>query len=81
MILEANHNKTWYKGTKVADQVVTLDTRFLVALNEHRREKTLALTCFQQCGILTSAYSDKPVQPTFKLINSKCCSVSSLTIK
>ena len=55
MILEANHNKTWYKGTKVADQVVTLDTRFLVALYEHRREKTLALTCaFQQCGILTS---------------------------
>ena len=32
MILEANHNKTWYKGTKVADQVVSLDTRFLVAL-------------------------------------------------
>ena len=42
----------------------------------------LAATCvFQQCGILTSADSDEPVQPLFKLRNSKLCSVSSLTIK
>ena len=36
---------------------------------------------FQQCGILTSVDSDKPVQPSFKFINSKCCSVSNFTLK
>ena len=35
---------------------------------------------FQQCGILTSIDSDKPVQPPFKLRNSKLCSSSSLTV-
>ena len=35
---------------------------------------------FQQCGILTSVDSDEPVQPPFKLRNSKCFSVSSLTL-
>ena len=40
-----------------------------------------ATTCdFQQCGILTCVDSDEPVQPPFKLRNSKCCSVSSLTL-
>ena len=40
-----------------------------------------AKTCdFQQCGILTSIDSDQPVQPPFKLRNSKWCSVSSLTV-
>ena len=35
---------------------------------------------FQQCGILTRVDSDEPLQPPFKLRNSKRCSVSSLTI-
>ena len=35
---------------------------------------------FQQCGILTSVDSDEHVQPHIKLRNSKCCSVSSLTV-
>ena len=35
---------------------------------------------FQQCGILTCVDSDEPVQPPFKLSNSKWCSVNSLTI-
>ena len=35
---------------------------------------------FQQCDILTSVDSDEPVQPPFKLRNSKWCSVSSITI-
>ena len=35
---------------------------------------------FQQCGILTGVDSVEPVQPPFKLGNSKCCSVSSLTL-
>ena len=35
---------------------------------------------FQQCGILTIVGSDESVQPPFKLRNSKCCSVSSLTL-
>ena len=40
-----------------------------------------ATSDFQQCVILTSVDSDKPVQPSFKLRNSKLCSVSSLTLK
>ena len=40
-----------------------------------------AVTCdFQQCGILTSVDSYEPVQPPFKLRNSKWCSVSSFTV-
>ena len=35
---------------------------------------------FQQVGVLTSVCSDEPVQPPFKLRNSKCHSVSGLTI-
>ena len=35
---------------------------------------------FQQFDILTSEDSDQPLQPPFKLRNSKWCSVSSLTI-
>ena len=35
---------------------------------------------FQQCGILTSVDSVKPVQPLVKLRNSKVCLVSSLTV-
>ena len=31
-------------------------------------------------SILTSVDSDEPVQPPFKLTNSKLCSVSSLTV-
>ena len=39
------------------------------------------MTCdFRQCGILTSVDSDEPVQPPFKLRNSKWCSISSLTV-
>ena len=40
-----------------------------------------AATCdFQQYGILISVDSDEPVQPLFKLRNSKWCPVSSLTV-
>ena len=35
---------------------------------------------FQQCGILICVDSDEPVQPPFKLRNTKSCSVSSFTI-
>ena len=35
---------------------------------------------FQQCGILTCVDSDEPLQPPFKLRNSKLCSFSSLTL-
>ena len=39
------------------------------------------MTCdFQQCGVLTSVDSYEPVQPSFKLRNSKLCSVSSLIV-
>ena len=47
----------------------------------HISDNTWAVTWdFQQCGILTSLDSDQPVQPPFKLRNSKWYLVSSLTI-
>ena len=40
-----------------------------------------ATTCdFQQYGILPSVDSDEPVQPHFKLRNSKICSASSFRV-
>ena len=45
------------------------------------KEGIWAVTCdFQQCGILTCVDSDKPVQPSVKVRNSKSCSVSSVTV-
>ena len=45
------------------------------------RQVIWAMTCdLQQFDILTSVDSDEPVQPPFKLRNSKWCSVSCLTI-
>ena len=42
----------------------------------------LAPICdFQQCGILSSVDSDKPLQPPIKLRGSKLCLVSSLVFK
>ena len=35
---------------------------------------------FPQCGILRSVDSYEPVKPPFKLRNSKCCTVSCLTV-
>ena len=41
----------------------------------------MSVTCdFQQCGILTSVDSGELVQTSFKLRNSKWCSVRSLTV-
>ena len=46
-----------------------------------KMSQNIIVTCdLQQCGILTNVDSDKPVQPPFKLRNSKWCSVSSLTL-
>ena len=46
-----------------------------------RKQYDLSLDLdFQQCGILTSIDSDEPVQPPFKLRNSKCCSIRSLIV-
>ena len=40
------------------------------------------MTCdFQQCGILRSVDSDEPMQPPFKLRNSKWCSSDSRILK
>ena len=39
-----------------------------------------AMIDFQQYGILGSVDSDEPVQPPFKLRNSKRCSASSLRV-
>ena len=54
--------------------------RWVEVLKMHNIMKW-AVTCdFQQCGILTSVDSYEPVQPPFKLRNSKWCLVNSLTL-
>ena len=50
------------------------------AYRTHRLEAYIINWAATQCGILTSVDSDEPVQPPFKLTNSKRCSVSSLTL-
>ena len=43
--------------------------------------QNMAATCdFLQYGVFTSVDSGEPVQPSFKLRISKCCSVSSLKV-
>ena len=61
---------------------LNLFTRFALAFRLIQKYyNNWATTCdFHQCGILTSVDSDEPVQPPFKLRNSKSCSVSSLTV-
>ena len=45
------------------------------------KEYIWTATCdFQQCGIFTSVDSDEPMQPHFKLRNSKRCPISSLKL-
>ena len=54
---------------------------FLTQIGLSSFKEIWAETCnFQQCGIFTSVDWDEPVQPPFKLRNSKWCSVSSLTL-
>ena len=45
---------------------------------EYLKHNWATTSDFQQWGILTSVDSDEPVEPLFKLRNSKWCSVSSL---
>ena len=60
---------------------VTKTSMVLNAALQDMCKQTWAATCdFQQRGILTSVDSEEPVQPPFKLRNSKWCSVSSLTL-
>ena len=67
--------------TLVARCVNGRDAGDPACLNSYRDKDTWAVTCdFQQCSILKSIDSYEPVQPLFKLRNSKCCSVSSLTV-
>ena len=49
------------------------------AYRTHRLETNIYYIELRQCGILTNVDPDEPVQPPFKLTNSKRCSVSSLT--
>ena len=69
--IDSVNSKPFFKGTILQKELQENDNFMII----------LALTCdFQQCGILTSVDSGKPVQPPFKLRNSKLCSVSSLTV-
>ena len=53
-------------------------TRLII---KHQLKQEIAVTRdFQQCGILTCVDSDEPVQPPFKLRNSKYGLVSILTV-
>ena len=51
--------------------------QYLIFKNNLNSKKRAVARDFQQCGVLTSVDSDEPLQPPFKLRNSKWCSVSS----
>ena len=75
---------SWWGSYEQQQALITIRSKTLPStcktcrnINKHN----WAATCdFQQCGILTSVDSDEPVQPPFKLRNSKWCLVSSLTL-
>ena len=65
----------------IAQRALNIPPNIDVLYCEQGKNNIWAATCdFQQCGILTWIDSDEPVQPSVKLRNSKCCSVSSFTI-
>ena len=75
LVSMATHNvilKNWVVPTKsiIHQPLLVLDYK----------EKMSREMRFPTIDILTSVYSDEPLQPLFKLKNSKWCSVSSLTI-
>ena len=77
IIYRTTTKKTVWKRINQISEIMQTPTYILNALSCY----IWAVTCdFQQCGILTSVNSDEPLQPHFKLRNSKWCSVSSLTI-
>ena len=65
--------ETWENTPLILD-LVRIFNPYPVHLIEPQRD-------FQQCGILACVDSDEPVQPPFKLRNSKWCSISSLIFK
>ena len=70
------------RGPSVSSQALYHWATALPKKKKKKKKHNLTMTYdFQQCGILTSVDSDEPVQPPLKLRNSKCCSVSSLTVK
>ena len=74
-----------WSGSKLLARVISRRRKSLLTRNDGRdtleTDNNWAVTCdFQQCGILTSEDSEEPVQPPFKLRNSKWCSVSILTV-
>ena len=74
LVAMKSHALPVYKKNKIASLLCIFETT--IASNH-----IWAVTCdFQQCGILTSVDPDQPVQSPVKLSNSKCCSVSILTV-
>ena len=62
------------------EQIKMLETEEAEMLSGGKLPSWAATCDFQQCDILTSVDLDEPVQPPFKLRNSKSCSGSSLTL-
>ena len=88
----ANINNLYLKEATTAFQILTAifwsllltfhwsihEIMVLIAYAFRHSLKIQTTRDFQQCGILTWIDSDEPMQPPFKLRNSKCRSISSL---
>ena len=79
-VCQCYHGNSFHHILATDYSLLMVDERFPTRPVGIRTNAIWAVTCdFQQCGILTSVDSDKPVQPTFKLRNSKWWSVNRLT--
>ena len=79
-VCQCYHGNPFYHILATDYSLLMVDERFPTRPVGIRTNAIWAVACdFQQCGILTSVDSDKPVQPTFKLRNSKWWSVNRLT--
>ena len=70
----------WQRGRRRLQRHAPYVSTMLHRRHNKRTTNWAAAWDFQQFDILTSVDSDEPVQPPFKLRNSKWRSVSSLTI-
>ena len=72
---------TWLYRLLIFAPFLTLVWKSCCTFQNKPNYTVWAVTCdFQHCSILTWIYSGEPVQPLFKLRNSKWCLVSSLRL-
>ena len=80
LILKSKNNSRWQKSMQNYPEGKETNVLKLAHITTSTENNWANTWDFQQCGILTSVYSDEHVQPPFKLRNSKWFLASSLTV-